>query len=90
MRAEGAGQLAPRARTYGVRASLGRAARTAHRGARRSKGERPSKDNLRKYIAQADRDGDGMLDEPEYLELLAKERKKRGAAGTQQSSESGR
>ena len=42
------------------------------------------------YIAQADRDGDGMLDEAEYLELLAKERKKSGYVPPQQSPESGR
>ena len=53
-----------------------------------SQGERPSEDSLRTYIAAADRDGDGMLDEPEYLALLAQERAKRGAP--QQSSESGR
>ena len=29
---------------------------------------------MRKYIAQTDRDGDGMLNEDEYLELLRKER----------------
>ena len=42
------------------------------------------------YIAQADRDGDGMLDEAEYLELLAKERKKSGYVPPQQTPESGR
>ena len=42
------------------------------------------------YIAQADRDGDGMLDETEYLALLAKERKKSGYVPPQQSPESGR
>ena len=31
-------------------------------------------EEVRKYIAQTDRDGDGMLNEDEYLELLRKER----------------
>ena len=42
------------------------------------------------HIAQADRDGDGMLDETEYLALLAKERKKSGYVPPQQSPETGR
>jgi len=41
-------------------------------------------------MAQADRDGDGMLDETEYLELLAKERKKSGYVPPTLSPESGR
>jgi len=48
--------------------------------AERTKGEKPSPEQLRKYIQQADRDGDGLLDENEYLDLLYKEREQRARA----------
>lgn len=48
-----------------------------------AKGEKPPEEEVRKYIAQTDRDGDGMLNEDEYLELLRKERKQKADAQAQ-------
>ena len=42
--------------------------------ARLTTGEHPSEEQLRAYIAKGDLNGDGALDEPEYHELLRRER----------------
>ena len=43
-------------------------------------GERPSSQQVRRYIARADADGDGWLDETEYLALLEMERREKREA----------
>lgn len=53
------------------------------------KGEKPSPDQLRKYISQADDDGDGLLNENEYLNLLYKEREHRARTGGEAAPEGG-
>ena len=40
-------------------------------------GERPSSQQVRRYIARADANGDGSLDEAEYLALLEMERREK-------------
>ena len=59
--------------------TIGREADIVHAAVVKN-GERPSAQQVRRYIARADANGDGWLDETEYLALLEMERREKREA----------